>query len=148
MTCRRGEGPTGGDAACAVGSAGGAADKRARRVSWGSAPLGGGPGRGAGRSETGRALAALSARRWAEHGKGRDARPTGRDRAAGERGRGKAGPAWKKSGLGWFGCWAGFSFSISISSLFFFSLFKLNSNYIYSNSNSKFEFNNLMHTSK
>ena len=58
----------------------------------------------------------------------------------------------EKEGTGWAGCWVLgwilFSFSNSISSLFFFSLFKLNSNYIYSNSNSKFEFNNLMHTSK
>ena len=104
----------------------------ARSVSRGRAPQAGGPGRGAGRSETGRALAALSARRWAERGKWRDARPTGRDRAAGERGRGKAGPAWKKSGLGWFGCWARCSFSISI---FPISISNSNSNQMNSNSN-------------
>ena len=49
-----------------------------------------------GRSETGRALGALSARRWAERGKRRDARPTGRDRAAGERSR----PGAEKVGRG------------------------------------------------
>ena len=99
-------------------SAGGAADKRARRVSRGRAPRAGGPGRGAGRSETGRrALAALSARRWAERGKGRDARPTGRDRAAGERGIGPRGgkgagrvglSAWRGRGAaGWASSWVG-----------------------------------------
>ena len=111
----------------ARGAAGGAADKRACRVSRGRAPRAGGPGRGAGRSETGRALTALSARRWAERGKGGVSWAAGMIRAAvwvGPERRGKAGPVWEKGSgqlgcvakLGWigFGSWFSFLFSIQI----------------------------------
>ena len=132
--------------------AGGAADKRA-----------GGPGRGAGRSETGRALGALSARRWAERGKRRDARPTGRDRAAGERSR----PGWAERkererccGLGlelgwaaldWFsslGFWAGLQgFGLGSQGLGFI-LIPIQTKLIFFEFKFKFEFNTNTQTIK